>query len=476
MKQLIKSNSERQHYFDLQKIATKEELKIHPEFSLILNHEKRIKLELLNNIKSNSMSTSHIRDSKQIELVESLNNFKTLFLHYDYIGKINNLKIADKDNSSFEKDYKLYKNRINKDINIENGMYNDIKERYREKNIQIPNFSTKKNLFNPNILILQNNDLKKYIEFNLLSKKKNQKSIHYLRKIKKEIDLIRREKNDKKNNKISLFIHKNENKINPLYERKKKSISEEKEIMKTRKEISTIKSTFNNILNIEQFFQEKNNSISNINSDYKSRNRFGINKPKYLNKSNSISQYENYQVETTTEKMPLIKKIKRRSLINLNKRKFNDEEEKSENNVQQFIKLFPSHLYKRLIGTTSDTRKIILRFKSPLEKLYDKVSATDDQLKFNKKIKNYLKNRGLDISDDVSVKEICKQINNTKIKIIDKDLLRKDIELRSQNYDTIDLTKEKIEKLKLDNNIKDIMNASQNKMIEMFCHYHKDDY
>jgi hypothetical protein len=100
-----------------------------------------------------------------------------------------------------------------------------------------------------------------------------------------------------------------------------------------------------------------------------------------------------------------------------NKEEEKDEEEKSENKVKQFIKLFPSHLYKRLIGTTSDTRKIILRFKSPLEKLYEKVSATDDQLKFNKKIKNYLKNRGLDISDDVSVKEICKQINNTKIKI-----------------------------------------------------------
>ena len=245
--------------------------------------------------------------------------------------------------------------------------------------------------------------------------------------------------------------------------------------MKSRKEISILKSTFNNISNIDHFFQEKNNSISNINNNYKSRNGFEIYSNK-LHRSNSISQYENDQVETTTEKLPLIKNVKRRSLINLKKSNINNEEEKSENNVQQFIKLFPSHLYKRLIGTTSDTRKIALRFKSPLEKLYDKVSATDDQLKFNKKIKNYLKNRGLDISDDVSVKEICKQINNTKIKIIDKDLLRKDIELRNQNYDTIDLTKEKIEKLKLDNNIKDIMNASQNKMIEMFCHYHKDDY
>ena len=104
-----------------------------------------------------------------------------------------------------------------------------------------------------------------------------------------------------------------------------------------------------------------------------------------------------------------------------------------------------------------------------------KVSATDEQLKFNKKIKNYLKNRGLDISDDVSVKEICRQINNSKMKIVDKDLLIKDIELRSQNFDSRETSKEKLEKLKFDNNIKEIMNASQNKMIELFCHFHKDN-
>ena len=474
MKQLIKSNSERQHYFDLKKKATKEELKIHPEMSLILNNEKRIKLDLLNNIKSNSISTSHIRDSKQVELIESLNSFKSLFLYYNKIGKKNNLKIAEKHNNKFEKEYKLYKKRRNSDIISENEMYNDIKERYKEKNIQIPKFSTNKNLFNPNLLIIQDNDLKKYIELNLLSNKKNQKSIHYLKKLKKELDLLRKENNGKKNNLMSLFSHKKEKKINPFFEKKKNNISEEKELMKSRKEISKLKSTFNNISNIDHFFQEKNNSISNINNNYKSRNGFEIYSNK-LHRSNSISQYENDQVETTTEKLPLIKNVKRRSLINLKKRYINNEEEKSENKVTQFIKLFPSHLYKRLIGNTSDTRKIALRFKSPLEKLYEKVSATDNQLKFNKKIKNYLKNRGLDISDDVSVKEICRQINNSKIKIVDKDLLIKDIELRSQNFDSRETSKEKLEKLKFDNNIKEIMNASQNKMLELFCHFHKDN-
>ena len=176
MKQLIKSNSERQHYIiELQKKATKEELKIHPEMSLILNHDKKIKLDLLHNIKSNSISTSHIRDPKQVELIESLNSFSNLFLHYNKIGKINNKKISEKDNSSFDKDYKLYKKRRERDIISENQMYNDIKERYKEKNIQIPNISIKKNIFSPNILILKDNDLKRYIEFNLLSKKKNQK-------------------------------------------------------------------------------------------------------------------------------------------------------------------------------------------------------------------------------------------------------------------------------------------------------------
>ena len=38
----------------------------------------------------------------------------------------------------------------------------------------------------------------------------------------------------------------------------------------------------------------------------------------------------------------------------------------------------------------------------------------------------------------------------------------------------MELSKEKMEKLNFDNNIREIMNASQNKMLELFCHYYKD--
>ena len=58
-------------------------------------------------------------------------------------------------------------------------------------------------------------------------------------------------------------------------------------------------------------------------------------------------------------------------------------------------------------------KKIILKFISPLVKLYNKVSKSENKLKY-KKIKHYLKNRGLNISDHLLRKEFYDTFEQSK--------------------------------------------------------------
>ena len=155
----------------------------------------------------------------------------------------------------------------------------------------------------------------------------------------------------------------------------------------------------------------------------------------------------------------------------------NDEENKTKNNVSQFIKLFPSYFANRIMSHTSDTKKIVLKFKTPLEKLYNKVSSSDNKLKFDKTIKKYLKNRGLNTCNDVSAREICKDFSNLKIKLFKKDFFNKDYELRKMNSNdnNLNLTPKQINKLNQIKAIKNELNNSKNKMVEIFCNYANND-
>ena len=99
-----------------------------------------------------------------------------------------------------------------------------------------------------------------------------------------------------------------------------------------------------------------------------------------------------------------------------------------------------------------------------------------NQLQFNKRIKNYIKNRGLSISDDVSPKEIYKQIDELKNKVFKKDFMKKDIELRnkSNGNTNLELSDEQIKSIEKEDNFKNIVLSSQNKMFDLYCNYVKD--
>ena len=439
MKILNKSNSERSNYLNEIILRTsKEKLKIHPEISLLFKRNKEIRFDFLNNVKLNSIPTSNIKDERMINLIDSINSFKNCYINSE--KSLKKIQIIKNENNGFEKDYNNYKKKIKDDEII-----SDLKGKYLEKKMQIPNLS-KNNLFEPNILISQDNKLKKLIEYNLIERNKNKKSLHYLNKIKKEVDSLRTGNKLKKNNIMEVYMKKiRKKKMNFLYEKKKIDISPRKEIIKSQREISETKKTFNNLLKLDNFLNNEKNEKNNY----------------YLNQQN-----ENYQ-ETTTEKIPaLFKNIRKKSIRKLSTISY-EEEEKENNNL--FLKIFP----RKLNDNISYKKKISLKYKSSLEKLYNKISSSDNQLKFNKRIKNFIKNKGLNMSDDVSPKEICKNIDDIKGKIFKNDVILKDIQLRKKNYEYLELTNEQNKFIEKEANFKNIINNSQNKIIEIYSLYDK---
>jgi hypothetical protein len=439
MKILNKSNSERSNYLnDIILRTSKEKLKIHPEISLLFKRNKEIRFDFLNNVKLNSIPTSNIKDERMIKLIDSINSFKNCYINSE--KSLKKIQIIKNENNGFEKDYNDYKKKIKDDEII-----SDLKGKYLEKKMQIPNLS-KKNLFEPNILISKENKLKKLIEYNLIERNKNKKSLHYLNKIEKEVDSLRTGNKLKKNNIMEVYMKKiRKKKMNFLYEKKKIDISPRKEIIKSQREISETKKTFNNLLKLDNFLNNGKNEKNNY----------------HLNQQN-----ENYQ-ETTSEKIPaLFKNIRKKSIRKLSTISY-EEEEKENNNL--FLKIFP----RKSNDNISYKKKISLKYKSSLEKLYNKISSSDDQLKFNKRIKNFIKKKGLNMSDDVSPKEICKNIDDLKGKIFKNDVILKDIELRKKNYEYLELTNEQNKFIEKEANFKNIINNSQNKIIEMYSVYEK---
>ena len=169
-----------------------------------------------------------------------------------------------------------------------------------------------------------------------------------------------------------------------------KNSSSEKEILQSTLEISKTKNTFSNLSNIDKFFQDKKKN------------------------DNNCFQFENIE---TSEKSYFKKLKKKKKSIS---KQLSIDEEKP---INKLIKLFPSYFEKRLNGNTSNTKKIILKFISPLEKLYNKVSKSENKLKYNKKIKHYLKNRGLNISDHLSRKEFYDTFEQSNKNVFKKNLI-----------------------------------------------------
>ena len=140
------------------------------------------------------------------------------------------------------------------------------------------------------------------------------------------------------------------------------------------------------------------------------------------------------------------------------KSKLNDESE----NKNSIIGIKQFNAQKKYTKTI-DNNDII---KSPLERLYNKISTKENLLNYQPEIKDYLENRKYDISIKINPSLICNNCEKTREKVCQSDTFKQDIHLRKQ----LDGSASNIEKINNnDFKTKDKINNVEDKMIKLFC-------
>ena len=447
------------------KYLTVEEMKRHPEVTTAVKGDRKIKLDILSRQKPKLINIKGIYNHNKSKLASRLNTFHKIFFDNYKNNKIskdqiNNLRQENKDFSV------KYKNSNKGDIE---GKFNDIKSEYEKKNYYVSPLEGKKNIFNGNILLSNKEELKNYILYDLGTSQSNIKSLSFLHKINTNLGDKTSEKEYKK-------INQNLN-MNSLGNDKIKS-EQQKEIEKTQNDIINVKDTINSIDEINYFFEMDNrkyleslkngssrgssakistrvnsafNKIENVkiqyNNDYIKKDN--INKQN-INKGNSLEISKNNK-----NKMKLRKKgrNKRRmekisNLISENRDIYNGIREN--NNSNKYIK-------------TLDNNDLL---KSPLEKLYDKISTKENLLNYQSDINKYLSKRKYDISIKINPRAICNNFEKTRQKICQSEFLKQDLYLRKQISGNISHA-EKVNNKDLKN--KKNINHIEDKIIKIYC-------
>ena len=401
-------------------IISKKDLDSYPEITLAINKDRLIKFELLNELKPKIISTRNIKNQRKVEFIQNLNTFRKTYYTFLNNKKKTSRQILrlNKQNNLFEKEYNEYFTR-----NLYN--FSALKLEYDKKNLKFPKLSFKDPLFKKGILTSDQLNVRQLILYG--EKKKGEKSLNYLKKIQEQVDSLKY-RGKLKAHFSELFLKKYYNvpKI-----KHNKHINYSKEISEDIKSISEIKNTYENINDLESFYEKNLNNETNI-----------IN-----NKNiNEIKEKELYQPVFIRQNFK-DKSIRLNKKVELNEKK-------------KLFQQFQTFLVKAVIKS--------LNKRNTAEVLYNKISKSHDQLKFDKKIRNYLEKKEIYFDNDISTSTLYKQLNEFKKKILNFDF-KKNLDLRkiSENKKVCGLTK--IEFEKYENYLNKKIIDTNNKIIDVYC-------
>ena len=490
------------------------ERKKYPEISLALKNDKKIRFGLLSNLKPKLIDIKGIHNENKLKLVNRINSFRKIYFdNYNNQGfSMKEIRSLKKENSFFSRNYKIMKEKCGEN---KKQYFKDIKDEYEKKNYYVPAlFGNKKNIFNGNILLYNDNELQNFILYDIGTKKSNKKSLFFLEKIQNEI-INRR---NVKEGKPQFIVYKN-----PLLEHKsnfdKIVRDKKKEIKKSKSEIKKLKNTLNIMDEIDFFFNSDNKQYLNmlkyedsressakistrVNSpiglfeNIKFNNNFNI----YNNRNNIL---ENINTENTnatnnansiieTVNSPVKNKINILDLsdfsnnepitdrndsiyIDIMKRNKKIKIIKNSNSVDNKNNLNLDNKKKIRIKTRTITRKNKENFKTTLEKLYERITKkgnNNNLLKFNNQINKYINSHKNKFSfsfegiKDISPYYLSNKIENDRQKICNRNYIKDDAYLRRINGGTM----ESIDKLnRQDFNIKQNMTKNEDKIIKIYC-------
>ena len=115
--------------------------------------------------------------------------------------------------------------------------------------------------------------------------------------------------------------------------------------------------------------------------------------------------------------------------------------------------------------------KIGLRKQPSLEKLYEKISKTENYIDYNKEIRNYLKKNNYKVNEKIDSDDLYKSVDQSRRKIIDASSVLKNYDLMVNNkLKTLQQNKEMIQH---NNKIKKNIENIEERMIGLLCDVNK---
>jgi hypothetical protein len=235
---------------------------------------------------------------------------------------------------------------------------------------------------------------------------------------KRNSDIINNSSNIFKEIGIRSLIDKPKN-----YLENKMKVNLKKQIKNYSNELKGIKDTFNNMKTIDNFFKITEKPLSTRNS---SGNRKRIKNILYrpdFNKDyvNDLSYFSDNNEKKKINK--LIIQREKQKLKELNK---------------SFYHFYKNHQKSSIKNTQ---KQINLKLKTPLEKLYYDVSNLNNIIKKSKQIENFASHRNFNISIKPTNKNIFFQIEKNKEKIVEKNFVKENIQLRKEGNKKFELSK-----------------------------------
>ena len=434
---------------------TIEELRRHPEITPAVKGDKKLTLDILSHKKPKIIKSKGIRNERKIKFASYLNSFHKIFFDYYKDQRKSNdiIYSLSQENKQFIKKYK--KTNLNKKSYKEK--FNDIKLGYQKMNYYVPSLEDKKNLFNGNILLSNNQELKDYISNDLGNHLSNSKSLSFLHKINLKLgDKTSEKKLEQINRHIDMVLI-NKDKIEK---------DKLKEIKKDQIDIDNIRGTLNSIEDIDLFFDTNNKQYLEI-----LRNQESVeNSLKLTTRVNSANnRFENVKVKNNLNTIENVD-ISERQLQNKQKstneikKKFNIKQLGAKlNRINSICEGKVNNIYFRNYNKMGDIQDVNI---SPLEKLYDEISTKKNALNYQPKIKEYLQSKNYDLSHKINIKSVCNNLEKARLKINDSKNLVKDMQLRKQ----LRSVASNIDKIKSkDINMKIRMNNVEDKIIKLFC-------
>ena len=390
--------------------------------SILLKNDKDLKQYLsldIDTLKNDSNSLSFLRNVQNKIKITSKNKKNSI------LEKLSNTNIA----YSFDNDNDIPNVRTNikkyKSANIEKE-----KEKYESINDLKKDIKKTKDCFNSinNLNFFLNTNNQQYLNYigDIDSRKSSGEASTRInsgvKRLKNKIKL-----ND---DTIKILINKTNSKMN-LYK--------ENNNIDNQKKNNNSKS-YNSI--ILPYIQNNNDSLRN-----ESNNKNNKNNKKQDNKKRQINTIEYIKIdEPNNEEI-----INGKNEININKNNFN-----SINNKTKNKKVYKTILRKNQTG---------------VENLYEKISKTDDFIKYNKEIKNYLKKNNYNIDDKINNNDLYKSVDKSRKKITDIKFIQKNNELiLNTKIKPFEQSKDRIQN---NNKIKKNIENIEERMIGLMCNVNK---